>query len=305
MRSLLYPPIDLALAAWQAAALRGYQASDTWCISSSPRGGSTWLADVVSRAGKRVTVWEPLHLANNPKAATMGFDWTNDVPVDAQLGPDDPRRAYIEDLLAGRDLSTRTLSRLSLHFDYLARFRGLVIKFVNAGMIIPWIAENYPAKCVHMVRHPCGVVASQLRHGAFEAVTKDNFEIAKSFADRHPEFVEAREHIETREELYALGWAMANYPAHFNPGSRLKVVRYEDLAASEEAIRDLLTYFGCVGVEEIDIPTLVNRQSTTTTRNSYGLTPTERTESWRKRLSAEQIDRVLTMVRRVGYTQYD
>ena len=299
LRQAIYAGVDLALDIYRRAVLSGYCADDTCLISSSPRGGSTWLAEVVQRASHRLMIWEPFHLGYNPDIEEDGFSWFNQLDWREELDPSDPRYVYITKLLSGQDLSTKTLSKRELSLRDFLQFQGLLVKCVNAGMMIGWIAENFSLPCLHMVRNPCAVVSSQLKHGAFGHVENEGFVKPSRFLSTHPKFQDLLDGLNSQEELLAFTWCVQNYTAIKDPAPSLKTVSYETLVTDEQEMARVLEYFGCPIPEDLSSLTEVN--SKTTIDTSKSIRSVDRTTAWKKALPVAKIDEVFRVVEAFGF----
>ncbi len=47
--------------------------------------------------------------------------------------------------------------------NWLAHER--IVKMIRSNLLLPWLANRFPVKIVHLIRHPCAVIGSQLRLG--------------------------------------------------------------------------------------------------------------------------------------------
>ncbi|MBK6753357.1 MAG: hypothetical protein IPG69_07120 [Flavobacteriales bacterium] len=108
-------------------------------IFGAPRGGSTWLEELVRTIPSTATIWEPLDLENNPPFARIGFWWRQHIPEGEQW-PE--AEALFQDLLAGRMLSNY-LTRTSTLAD-LREADRLVVKFIRGNLLLPWMVQRFP-----------------------------------------------------------------------------------------------------------------------------------------------------------------
>lgn len=60
-----------------------FETSKHVLLFSDPRGGSTWLAEVLCKATQKPMIFEPLHLKNVSKVREIGFGWRQHIPEDA------------------------------------------------------------------------------------------------------------------------------------------------------------------------------------------------------------------------------
>ena len=297
------PLADVSLRTFGAVRSRTYDIRNTLIVASTGRGGSTWLTEILATLPGYTVLWEPLHLGNNPGCKQHGFDWQNYVPQGAKS----PRKkAYLQKLLTGSNLSTRVLTSLEFRpFRLLHPRGGYLVKFVNANMMLPWLMEEFPVSGVLMIRHPCGVVASQLNHGAWDHVTKENMTIPAGLFERHPHLSEVFDDIDSHEEVLAFEWALQTYIPLNVPGPPpWFLTTYEDLVVNgPSTIEEIFEYLGR-GVPEAAFDQLSTPSATASSHLKESKGP-EQLRTWRERLSTEQIDRILRVVHNVGIKCYD
>jgi hypothetical protein len=298
------PVADAALRTYGAVrANTTYNIQDTIVVASTGRGGSTWLTEILATLPGYTVIWEPLHLGNNPTCKRHGFDWQNYVPRKDQA----PRRyAYLQKLLTGENLSTQILTSLEFRpIRLLQPSGGYLVKFVNANMMLPWITDKFPVSTVLMIRHPCGVVASQLRHGAWEHVTKENMTVPEGLFDRYEHLSDVYSDIQTREEVLAFEWALQTYiPLSSSRPHPWFLITYEELVTNGASVIDDL--FGAL---DRSVPKKAHNQLRAPSATaSSELNETEahaQLRTWRDHLSTNQVDQILGVAHAVGVTVYD
>ncbi|MCA9248781.1 MAG: hypothetical protein KDA42_16760, partial [Planctomycetales bacterium] len=163
---------DAALRIWRRSLAGNYDVNNTILVASSGRGGSTWLGELVGTIAGYVILTEPLHLRHNPEIASLGFEWETYVPPDAS---DPDKFEYLSDVVNGRNISSRIVSSKHVHWSDFRNFRGFVVKFTRANMLLGWFLRQMPLRTLFMIRHPCAVVLSQLRHRAWDGMTKESW----------------------------------------------------------------------------------------------------------------------------------
>jgi hypothetical protein len=288
-----------------------YDIRDTITIHASPRGGSTWLAELIHTLEGYVLLWEPVTLGSNPGIAQHGFYPDTYLPQ----GTDDPqKRAYLHGVLAGRKLSA---SHLSVdHFDVrrFMRFRGFLVKFVRGNLLLPWLLEQFPVRSIILIRHPCAVVASQLTWDAWYEIKDLSWtEQARRGIWRFPpEFEEAYPHIHdiyrtvaTADEFLALDWAIQTYVplTELEPGSYL-LTTYEKLVVEgSQELGRIFRYLGQTPPEAAI--SQLGRASATTHRGSPFAMGLGALSGWKQTLSSDQVNRILSVAHRVGVDFYD
>ena len=300
-KRFFYPVADAALGAYGKARARKYDPKSTIVVASSGRGGSTWLAEIVAALPGRMMLWEPLHLKNNPNCTRHGFTWQNYVRPGAEAVE---RGDYLARLFRGQELSTRTLTSLHLRAAQFVEHRGYVVKFVNANMMLYWMLQQFPLRTVLMVRHPCAVVASQLSHGAWKELTKEQCTIPPGLMKDYPHFGDVFARISEPEEVLTFEWAMQTHVPLSQPEPHpWFVTTYETLVErGRSEIERLFAYLE----EEVPAAAYARLEvaSATTAEKSNIATGRNPLTGWRERLTAKQIDNVLRVCRDMGIDYY-
>ena len=130
-------------------------------LTSSPRSGGTLLSQALSAVPGMGVLFEPLHLTRVPAAAAAQFSWRTYVPPDT---PWPEGEAFLRRVFAGDVVNAWTLREMSLAQAW--RAERLLFKFVRANRLLPWLCRAFSVPTpVLLVRHPCAVVASQMRFG--------------------------------------------------------------------------------------------------------------------------------------------
>jgi hypothetical protein len=300
-KEFLYPILDKVLNSWGTYNAKTYDIKNTIVVASSGRGGSTWLAEIIGTLPGYPIIWEPLHLGKNPECKNYGFNWNTYIPV----GDRDPiKKNYLNFLLTGTNLSTAKVSSLAFHPIQYLRFRGFLVKFVNANLILNWMLEQFPIQAILMIRHPCAVIDSQLRHSAWHHVNKNNLTFLEQIAADYPHLTEIFHQIETREEALAFAWVLKTYVPLIQPKSRsLYITTYEDLIDNAEVeVNKIFDFL------HKPVPSKAYRQlkiaSNTTQNISNVATGKNPLTGWKDNLSATQIENILNIVHRSGIDFY-
>ncbi|MCB0790346.1 MAG: sulfotransferase [Flavobacteriales bacterium] len=289
---------------WQLRSLRGrmhVDPADALLIFSQPRGGSTWLEEMVRTLPRTATIWEPLDLLNNPPFQRIGFWWRQYIPEDASW-PE--AEALFADLFAGRMLSPY-LTRTSSIGELRAADR-LVVKFVRGELLLPWLVRRFDLpRPVLLVRHPCAVVGSMIKFKAWEG---HPLRIG-TFPHPHQEFIESHrallDAVRTPEERQAAMWCITTGHLLKHPDNdRLwTTITYEELVLRTKDT--LAKVFGAWG---LDVPAAAlehaRRPSGTTLAGSQVHDPTAQLTSWQRTMAPEKIEAVLGMLDRSGIDLY-
>jgi hypothetical protein len=296
VRSLGNKALD-AYGAWRA---RRYDAQDTIVVACTGRGGSTWLAQIIAALPRHHLLWEQLHWRTNPECQEYGFGepvWLTERRATEE------QEEYVRRILAGRTLSRAVRSTMYFQPWSLLTVRAYVAKFVTANMLLPWLVDTSGVRAVYMIRHPCAVVASQLRHGAWD-------EVEKSFC-RHPSLFTAYPHlgevfddIEHHEEVLAFNWAVQNFvPLSVSPPRPWVTTTYETLV--EEGMDEATRIFEALGEEVPDKASSTFSEPSVTTNSESNVAQNKNPlVGWRNELQPQQIDRIFSVAQRAGISFY-
>lgn len=179
----------------------------------------------------------------------------------------------------------------------------VVIKSVNSVNRIALFAEADPAmRFIHLLRHPCGVVASRLRGTSMQLMPKENF------LDVFLKLPEAQEYPFTLEELKAKSWEeRAAYAWMFTndkaamdakDAPNVRTVNYEALCRDVEGMLPGLFEHAGLGMTP-ETERFIGAQRNTSGDASYFTVmrdPTSALEKWKDELDSDVIDRIFGIV---------
>lgn len=181
-----------------------------------------------------------------------------------------------------------------------------VIKSVNSLNRSRLFLESDPElRVVHIVRHPCGVVASLIR-GARQKLMNPEIYFDALYGMEHTEkYGLAREDMEARtfEEQAAFQWMVANDKVlgDMQDMNRYQMVRYEDLCLNTgEVIGELFDFCGLEANPQTYAFTqqLESTEAADASYFSVMRSPKKGVFSWKQELSTEQIERISDIVSR-------
>jgi hypothetical protein len=184
-----------------------FKVSDALIISGDPRGGTTWLAEIVKGLPNTAMIWEPLAISEVAAFKRLGFQWRQYIE---ELDSWPEAREVFMKLFSGKLLSSYLCQQTSP--QKLVNAKYLLIKFCRANQLLPWLTKEFQFNYapIYLIRHPCAVVASQLKKGGWSHVSP-TFEIPKgryqSFYSDHIEFLKT---IDSVEKRLAATWCLCN-----------------------------------------------------------------------------------------------
>ncbi len=284
------------------AKIRRFEPDRALLICADPRGGSTWLTEAIAQLPGTSILWEPLHLTPVPFFREAGLGWQQHIPREADWP--EARHAF-QRLFSGKLLNGWLLSQSSITRHL--RAQQLIVKFCRANGLLPWLTQNFAFRYapLHLVRHPCAVVASQLKHGAWDA-TRTKFVIPRGrYSEAFDPYRAFTEKLTSREEILVAQWCVSNKFLLDVPLSERQWIglTYEELVQNREAqLAKIEQAWG------LYLPETARRQltqpSVTSMTNRRELADSERTQAWRNAFSAEQLQRMQGVLDAFGITLY-
>jgi len=271
---------------------------ETILLAGSPRSGTTWCAELLRSAPGYLQLTEPLwNGLRRVRAAGLG-DRTCAPPDEAR--PELAR--FFEELLRGRPLFHGWLTDDSLA-DAL-RARRLLLKCIRANRLLPWLARNFETRgIVLLVRHPCAVISSAMMHPFFRPPAGVS-ELDRAYVEaRAPERAALLDTLKTEAELRALTWALDQHAAFGAlKEKRVTLLSYEKLVL--ESAAELERVFAAL---RLPVPAGAAGRLDRPSREAHAWSAAhgrasaeERIGGWRKRLTGEQVRRVLAVTGAFG-----
>lgn len=286
---------------WGKFYLKNYDIKKTIIVCSSARGGSTWLAQIISSIPGYPLLWEPLHLVTSQSCVEYGFVWDTYIKPDSE---DNMKYNYLQKVLTGKNLTNELISSNYFNPIQFLQFNGFVVKFTLANMMLPWILKNFPIRCIFMIRHPCAVVNSRLRHSSWNSVNIENFYVQPDVFIDYPHLKEIFNSITTREELFAFSWVLQTLiPLNYPIFHQLYFTTYEKLMIDgKNEVNNIFNYLN------ENIPTQANnmliKPSKTTGKNLNVFKQKNSLSLWKEDLSNKQIELILNIVKKSGIDFY-
>ena len=285
---------------------------DNIIISGMPRGGTTWLAEILLNIHGTALLWEPLHhtvLRNSKykdfsiKLGTLPY-----IPEDSDWKE---AHVFFDKLLGGKIILKEYIFRNSLKYldkeINLFRNKRWIIKSCRMNLLLPWITNNFDIKPpIFLIRHPLAVVASQLRHKAFNEIHPNTLIDNKLlYPSIYNQFSHIIENLKTNEEALAAFWCLNNISTikHSNNNIKWITVSYERLInRSEEELKRILSRlnipFDPFILENINSPSFTTKNGSPIKKGGNQLT------GWKNSLKQDQVNRILKVVEAFGIEEY-
>lgn len=269
-----------------------FDESSVLMLTSSPRSGSTWLGNVLCSIPNSCLLFEPLHLRHVPEAKAAGFSWRTFRNEDDKWPVGE---AYLRRVFEGKVINEWTSRDLTL--GEASRATTMVIKFVYANRLLPWICQTFEIRApILLIRHPCAVIASQLNFSFWRNTKRP---AAPPFIKNFPLLKSALGKTEGAEENLAALWALDQLPALIQPAPHLWIiVTYEELFLRPKIT--LSKIFQAWNLD-IDIDLAISRlhqESSTVYKKINGI------DGWKKTLTNKQVDKILKTIENFGLNFY-
>lgn len=205
----------------------GIKNSKAYLLFADPRGGSTWLSQVLTSIDRTILIWEPLH----PQKGLKKLKQIGSRPSQEEAENSNLSESF-KKLFRGKDLTTWMVSFVKLGDAIL--FKNVLIKFIRGNGIVFWLVETFQFdhKPIVLLRHPIPVALSQIR--AFKKTNSlDNesrfIEKFPRLEDRHSQFVL---NLKTRVGQQVAIWCLHNSQVLSNLDSKKVIIMYYELLMS-------------------------------------------------------------------------
>jgi len=271
-----------------------FRENDVYLMTSSPRSGSTMLGNALKIIPRSFVLFEPLHLRQVSEAKAAGFLWRTYVSPETKWGNG---KLFLKKVFEGKVINDWT--RREMAFCESLRANKLVVKFVRASQLLPWICNNFEIqKPILLIRHPCAVIASQLKSSSdWNNTSRPE---APEFIKNFPLFKSVLQSTETEEEYLAAQWALDQLPALTQIKSEgIIAITYEELIIHpKETLSKIFKSWNL----DVDIDDAVSRlKKPSSVVHKSGISGID---GWKRQLSTDQIHKILSITTKFGLTFY-
>ena len=284
------------------------QIDETVVIAGSPRSGTTWLLELLRTLPGHKALNEPLMYGE--ARHEQGFSWRTYLNPKEEA---DEQRAYLKTVLTGQlGISPawhfEADSRLGQLVEQATR-RKLVVKFCRLNRMLHWFIRQFDVRGpVFIVRHPCAVVASMLRHGGWDEEHLNGHRAREIAEPRkglpmplRDEFELVLENIETRTEALATMWCLDHYVPliqHADGVYPWILVPYERMVT--QGREELRRVTNALDVQMTPEMRDQLNEPSSSVKDQLHQDAERQLSKWRRRLSDRQVDDVLRIVDDVG-----
>lgn len=177
-------------------------------------------------------------------------------------------------------------------------------------MLLPWIVKNFNVNPILLIRHPCAVVNSQIRHGNWNHIGKEQIGYIIpncNYNEHYLIYSDILNKVKTIEEKLAATWALTMVYSVLNINNNKKwiTVAYENLYKNSED--EVTRIFNRLNLTIPDnIYKKISSPSFTTKEESINkIRQNKQLESWKMELSITQQKRVLNIIKEFNIDFYD
>jgi hypothetical protein len=280
-------------------------------IFSEPRGGSTWMADLFSKLPQSTLISEPMYIIPAyEELKDVQFAFNQYIPENA-VWPEATeyfRKLYNQEI--------GSLSSLRLYYGNenlctIDNSRYFIYKDVNSNMLLPWITRQFNVNPIYLLRHPCAVIASQLKYRHWDYIQNDIKAYFPDPKDRYKDMYEIYhdiiDKISKPEERLAAEWALHNVVPLKHPenNQRWITVSYEQLYKQPES--ELNRIFQRLQIDmPAEILSAIKKPSGTTIHSSRSTIDNgNQLTTWKQSLEPAQVKNILKIVNEFGISLYD
>ena len=291
--------------------------NDTILISGSPRSGTTWLMDILENIPSYTWIFEPIQPAWFPESFKVGFNSRTYLPEEKDWKEGEN---FLKKVFTGKVYSTLPPYSFKLK-ENMNRVLGnkLIVKTVRLNRMLPWINKRFNLrKILLIIRHPCAVIASQLKSGFVGyhpnsppyynilPTKKDVLDEASKIEILDEEIIKKLEKINTTEEILAATWCIDNFiPLNSKKPYHWDLIFYEKLVREgDEIIKEIFTDIKDKKIIESMISNLEKPSRLASEKLETYIKTDKQLSKWKKHISEEKVKKILDVVSIFGLDFY-
>ena len=295
-------------------------------IAGSGRSGTTWVQDCIAEANNLQTLFEPLHPVGVPKARNLAYKYRVADREDREL------QSFLDKVMQGKNSSlwmnyrirpdrfnpmqngvANSIDNARRLLQNYRKFRqtgenGLVVKFIRANLMLPWLVARYQSPVLLVTRHPGAVIASRLKLGGEDWASQKALDRYR--ADREVvELIQKDCNIDITEPLSTVAaltcvWCIENVlPIAWSSTGSYSVVAYENLLAEPETEwQKVIRCLELANVPAVGVLKAPSQQVSEDMRDRNF--SKSQLGKWRSVLKDEQLNDISTMLNRFNCTYY-
>lgn len=270
-------------------------------VFSSPRGGSTWLAEVLSSTLNIPVLWEPMLKRTSSRFYKLNFAEMQYLPKEDQ---NEEVLKQFERLFKGKGIDA--WEKQKTDSKSLIQSNKVLIKFCRGNMLLPYITNqfNFKKKPVFLIRHPFAVVASQMKHIGWKDV-KSTFEIPKNqhneVYSKHQDYLKTLKSIEL---ILIAQWCITNkVPLDDSQNNKDWItITYEEMILNPQlTVKRIFDEWGI----ETNVNSINFRKKSSTTRQGSPILPKDQLGYWKTSFNDKQINQMIEVLNYFSIELYD
>jgi hypothetical protein len=246
-------------------------------------------------------VFEPI-VVWHKKGVVKDADWSDNIRADSNWPQG---KELFGNLFEGRGIHAHAFVHNS-PVD-LMRCKSLVIKFINANRLLPWLSASFKIKgMIFILRHPCAVVASLKKHMK-KPPQRVSLQGQRYVTENIPHLANYVKGLQTEEEIHAVRWCCHHYePLRYSKRDSWIEVSYEELVRSgPDELRRIYSALGLSCPEKA----IARLRSSSLTAHSWSVdhnrdSTQKRLSNWKNSLNKHQVRRILSVVEAFGISGF-
>lgn len=247
-------------------------------IAGSGRSGTTWVLDAIAESNDLRTIFEPLNPNAVPEAGRFANCYVRDDEHRMEL------KAVMDKIFSGNLKSLWANYRIrperlriksnkpgTLVFSYKLlllhyfkyrkanHYKGLIVKFIRANLMLGWLFKMYHPKIIFLMRHPGAVIASKMKLGgpnwSHESILKLYLEDEKLFSDYLFSYKDIIFKDLSPVTAHAIIWCIENMiPLQEAQKKHYCLVLYENLILNrQQEWRRIIDFLGLRGIPNKEV----------------------------------------------------
>ena len=281
---------------------KGFRPEDALLICGEPRGGTTWLMELLATRPGAAVVWEPLHPQRGVLPRALRLGWRPFIPDTVH---DEQALHELRSILSGRKVDPWTM-----YVTPAARYRAadhLLVKCCYASALLPWLTAHiaFGHKPIHLLRHPVATALSQVRlfkmSGPLHTIEEPDDRYDTLMRSATPYLRSLTTHL----QFMTAHWCMANQRTLAHPARHRHwcTVFYEDLLLHPE--RELARITQETGITlPAEALQQVRKGSLTVRGNDLEADPAAQLAKWMHLVPADERAQLQAVLDHFGVTVY-
>ena len=282
-----------------------------------PRGGSTWLGEILKTIQGSILIDEPLwrgfyRSANySPKngegkiksLSKLGFYFDQPIPLDTDWKE---ANKIIGSIIKGTFWNYQLYDENE--FTNFKNAQTHIIKFCYGHLLFPWLQHNFDITSIVLHRHPCAVVASQINHAGFTKIIKNPSGTIPDFRfnEIYQKYGNVWKTIDSKEEYLAAIWALKTKYICENSDSKnnLLTIFYEELVNDFNSQIEKINKHVNFNLSNKAFA-LKSKPSSSITHRNHLRSGINQLDKWKTTLKYHQINKILKIVEKFEIELYD